>query len=107
ELANLAHRARHALSAGDHIELARCADGSFDAQRRMLALDPRHVAMIETARAAGAGANYAGSGGSIVGVCHDEEHRTAVIDALRASGCEAIAPRIRCQPDGSGEDRPR
>jgi glucuronokinase len=106
-LANLAHRARRALTAGDHVELARCADGSFDARERMLALDPRHVEMIKAARGAGAGANYAGSGGSIVCVCRDEDHQTAVIDALRVIGCEAIAPRVRCQPDGSSEDRPR
>jgi glucuronokinase len=94
-LAELARRGRDAINTGDHAELARCADASFDARRRMLPLDPRHVAMIETARAAGAGANYAGSGGSIVCVCRDETHRTTVLNALRTTGsCEALAPRV-------------
>jgi hypothetical protein len=60
----------------------------------MMALDPRHVEMIRAARTAGAGANYAGSGGSIVCVCRDEAHRRNVLDALRAEACTAIAPRL-------------
>jgi galactokinase/mevalonate kinase-like predicted kinase len=94
ELGRLAHRARNAVLAGDGDALAACADGSFDARARMLELDPRHVAMIETARAAGAGANYAGSGGAIVCVCRDAAHQQDVIDALAASGCSALAPTI-------------
>jgi galactokinase/mevalonate kinase-like predicted kinase len=96
ELAEAARRARDAVKNRDHVELAASANASFDARRRMMPLDPRHVAMIETARAAGAGANYAGSGGSIVCVCRDERHQASVVDALRtARGCEALAPRIR------------
>jgi glucuronokinase len=96
ELAALARQARDALQNGDHRELARCADASFDARRRILSLDPRHVTMIETAREAGAGANYAGSGGSIVCVCRDERHHAEVLEAMRAGGqCEVLAPRVR------------
>ncbi len=94
DLARLAHRARDAVLAGDGEELARCADGSFDARAAMLDLDPRHVEMIEVARNAGAGANYAGSGGAIVCVCRDAAHQTGVIDALTLAGCTALAPRI-------------
>jgi shikimate kinase len=50
----------------------------------MLELDPRCVEMIETARAAGACANYTGSGGAIVAVCRDEQHRAEVRQALRS-----------------------
>ena len=94
ELAGLARRARAAVLAGDRHELARCADGSFDARATMLELDPRHVEMISVARAAGAGANYAGSGGAIVCVCRDADHQAAVIEALAGVGCAAIPPRI-------------
>ena len=94
ELGQLAHRARDAVLAGDRDELARCADGSFHARAAMLKLHPRHVEMINVARTAGAGANYAGSGGAIVCVCRDAAHQTAVIEALARVGCAAIAPRI-------------
>lgn len=88
ELRALAHRARQALAAADHDEFALCVDGSFDQRRRMLTLDPRHVEMVECARAAGAGVNYAGSGGAIVAVCTDHNHRQTVARALRRQGCE-------------------
>jgi glucuronokinase len=74
-LTRAAHDAARAVSAGDHAALCAGVDASFDARRSMLALDPRHVEMIECARAAGASANYAGSGGAIVAVCRDAEHR--------------------------------
>ena len=48
----------------------------------MMRLDPRHVALIRAARERGASANYAGSGGAIVAVCRDTEHRAAVLEAL-------------------------
>jgi galactokinase/mevalonate kinase-like predicted kinase len=88
ELGTLARRARAALAKRDHVELRRCVDRSFDARRRMLELDPRHVEMIECARACGASANYTGSGGAIVAVCADAAIRARTRHALRSLGCE-------------------
>jgi len=53
----------------------------------MMSLDPRHVEMVSVARAAGAAANYTGSGGAIIAVCRDEAHRTAVAGLLGSAGC--------------------
>jgi glucuronokinase len=92
DLAGLARRAREALLAGDLAELGRCVDGSFDQRQRMLALDPRHVEMIHCARAGGASANYAGSGGAIVAVCADDAQRRAISRELGRLGCGAVAP---------------
>jgi galactokinase/mevalonate kinase-like predicted kinase len=91
ELAGLARSARRALLERDLHAFARCVDASFDARRRMLSLDQRHVEMIECARAAGASANYTGSGGAIVGVCSSDDHRVAAVDALAAIGCATLA----------------
>jgi galactokinase/mevalonate kinase-like predicted kinase len=92
-LGALARRARHALLAGDLDEFARCVDGSFDQRQRMLALDERHLAMVNCARAAGAAVNYAGSGGAIVAVCRHVDHRQAVVQALQRLGCDTtLAP---------------
>jgi glucuronokinase len=90
-LTGAAHGAERAIAAGDHAALCAAVDASFDARRSMLALDPRHVEMIEAARAAGAAANYAGSGGAIVAVCRDAAHSGRVRDALCGLGCEALA----------------
>jgi glucuronokinase len=86
-LAQLARAARAALVAGDRAAFAASVDASFDARAQMMELDERHVAMIERARACGAGANYTGSGGAIVAVCRDESHRAEVTAALREIGC--------------------
>ena len=91
ELRRAAHDAARAITCGDHDALRVGVDRSFEARRSMLALDPRHVEMIETARTAGAAANYAGSGGAIVAVCLDAGHRTLVEGALRRLGCETLA----------------
>ena len=86
-LADLAREARAALLAGDRAAFAASVDASFDARAQMMELDERHVAMIELARAAGASANYTGSGGAIAAVCRDDSHRDEVIASLREIGC--------------------
>jgi glucuronokinase len=95
ELGGLAHGARRALAAGDRDGFARCVDASFDQRRRMLALDPRHLEMVQCARAAGAGVNYAGSGGAIVAVCTGEDHRREVAQALERLGCDTAVAELR------------
>jgi glucuronokinase len=87
----LARAARAALFRGDHNGFAAAVDGSFDMRRRMLALDRRHVEMVECARSLGASANFTGSGGAIVAVCRDERHRNEVATGLVKTGCERLA----------------
>jgi glucuronokinase len=90
ELADAARAAREALVHGDHGTLRACADASFDARARILPLDPRHVEMVAIARAAGAAANYTGSGGAIVALCKDQRHREAVALALSKGHCGTV-----------------
>jgi galactokinase/mevalonate kinase-like predicted kinase len=87
-----ARAARDALLGGDHAGFARAVDGSFDERHALLDLDPRHVAMVAAARATGASANYAGSGGAIVGTLAPGG-LPHVVAALRSEGCEIIALR--------------
>ncbi|MEN3282842.1 MAG: glucuronokinase, partial [Solirubrobacteraceae bacterium] len=82
-----------ALLAGDRAGFAAALDGSFDERDALLELDPRHVAMVRAAREAGASANYAGSGGAIVGTL-PTEGAGPVATALRALGCKVIAPNV-------------
>lgn len=94
ELHGIASNARTALLRGDRVLFARCVDASFDTRRRIISLDPRCVEMVELARSAGASANYAGSGGAIIGCCRDDGHREAVLAALTGGGCYAAAPLL-------------
>jgi glucuronokinase len=91
-LAALARAARDALVSGDRVTFCECVDGSFNARQRILALDSRHVEMIECARACGASANYAGSGGAIVAVCAGGAvARERVERELRELGCATLS----------------
>jgi glucuronokinase len=85
-LAQLATDARDALIARDHAAFARCLDGSFDERAAMGPLVPEHVEMIELARWLGASANYAGSGGAIVGTAPSEALRAG----LERAGCSVL-----------------
>jgi glucuronokinase len=92
QLAGVAGAARHALVARDHAAFARCLDASFELRSRLGPLDPEHVGLIECARGHGASANYAGSGGAIVGTLPaDPEPLSA---ALRQQGCGVLAPAL-------------
>jgi glucuronokinase len=92
-LADAARRARDALQIGDRSAFAESVDATYDLRIKLMGdlLDPRHRAMIDTARAAGAAANYTGSGGAIVAVCRDEPHRQVVLAALAQVGCQTLA----------------
>jgi glucuronokinase len=94
QLAELARAGRTALLHGDHEAFAECVDGSFDLRAQIMELDPRHVEMVTLARSLGASANYAGSGGAIVGTCRDAAHRAQLGEALGAIGCEVVAPTV-------------
>jgi glucuronokinase len=106
ELAELAVRGRAAMRAGDRRELGALMDRTFELRRGIQTLDPRHERMIEIARAHGAAANYAGSGGAIVGVRPEAERFASIRAALAAEGCAVLelrpAPRARSgSPSGA------
>jgi glucuronokinase len=50
--------------------------------------------MVESARAVGASANYAGSGGAITGFVADLEMFAALSGSLAALGCTVIRPTV-------------
>jgi glucuronokinase len=93
-LAGHARAAAQALRGGDHAAFAAALDASFDERAALLDLDPRHEAMVHAARDAGASANYAGSGGAIVGTL-PADGLEPVASALRMLNCEVIAPSLR------------
>jgi glucuronokinase len=92
-LAGHAADARQALLDQDHGGFARCVNASFDERLRIMAVDPLTAAMVDAARAAGASANSAGSGGAIVGTLEDEETWARLQDALKRLGASSVRPR--------------
>jgi glucuronokinase len=92
--ADLADAARHAIASGDAPSLARAIDENLEVRRGIYRLPAWQVQMADAARACGASANFAGSGGAIVGTYRE----VAVFERLRidlaAMGCRTIRPRI-------------
>ena len=94
EIADLAQRGRECLLAGDQAGLRHLADRNFEARGRLYPLDPRHVRMVELARSLGASANYAGSGGAIVGILGDRSQLAGVREAFQRDRCAVVVPKL-------------
>ena len=93
-VAELAASARRALLDRDAGRLAQLTDENFEVRRRIFRLPPWQVEMIDVARACGASANFAGSGGAIVGTYADEGTFAGLDPALEAIGCRLLKPQI-------------
>ncbi len=86
--------ARGAILAGDTQRLGQLIDANFDLRRSICRLPAAQVRMIERARAAGATAKFAGSGGAIVGTYPDQSTLERLTSDLSALGCRVIRPVI-------------
>src|SRR6185295_9532190 len=80
-VAALAAAAREALVGRDARQLSILVDENFDVRRRIFKLPPWQVQMIDVARGCGASANFAGSGGAVIGTYEGRE----TLDALHAA----------------------
>jgi glucuronokinase len=94
EMAELAEAARAAIEQDERKELDTLVDKNFDLRRRLGPLEPHHVRMIEVARAAGASANYAGSGGAITGFVRGADAFAELTCAMSGFGCTVIRPTV-------------
>src|SRR5262245_13589722 len=92
--AALAAQAREALLARDAERLGRLMDENFEQRRAIYRLPEGQVRMVEVARQAGASANFAGSGGAVVGLYRDEAMFQALEQALGGIGCRVVKPLI-------------
>lgn len=94
EWASYAERGRAALLARDYPTFGRLIDANFDLRAQLYRIDEGNLEMIRLAREAGCTANFAGSGGAIVGTYPDQ----ATFDNLQASlarvGVAVIKPAI-------------
>jgi len=92
QCADLTVRAREALLTGKQELLPELLNANFDVRRSICQLPKDQIAMIETARSCGASANFAGSGGAIVGTYPDEAAFAQLTEAMKAIGCETVKP---------------
>lgn len=100
--AEIAAEGRQALIEHDHAGLDRLIDANFDLRSTIYRISEGNLQMVRAARAAGASAKFAGSGGAIVGTFQDEQHFERLRAALAPLDVETIQPRIKPWPRQSG-----
>ena len=92
--AGLAARGREALLDSDEKRLSQLIDQNFDIRRGLYTLPDWQVQMVETARACGASAKFAGSGGAIIGTYTDEAMFERLQRRMAEIGSQTIKPMI-------------
>jgi glucuronokinase len=92
--ASYAERGKQCLAAGDTGELNRLIDANFDLRASIYRIGEGNLEMVRAARRAGASANFAGSGGAIVGLYQDEAMYQRLKAELEKAGAAVIKPRI-------------
>lgn len=96
--AGYAEQGRDALLRRDHARLNELINANFDLRARLYGISAGNMEMINVARALGASANFAGSGGAIVGAYTDEAMYEGLVQAMAAIGVGVVKPQITAQP---------
>ena len=94
KFADLAAQARSALLARDAARLGQLLNENFDTRRAICQLPAAHIEMVEAARATGASAKFAGSGGAIIGTYENETMFQKLQETLGRIGCAVIKPQV-------------
>ena len=90
--AELTEEGRKALQMGDVDRLGALIDENFDTRCQLYQLPAWQVRMVETARACGASAKFAGSGGAIIGVYKDQAMYQQLCVQMAQIGSKVITP---------------
>jgi glucuronokinase len=85
---------RKAILAADLPTLNKLINANFDLRASIYKISHGNVQLIETAREAGASANFAGSGGAVVGLYEDESMFTRLSEAMEKIGVGVLKPKI-------------
>ncbi|HXK02158.1 MAG TPA: GHMP kinase [Verrucomicrobiae bacterium] len=92
--AGYAEEGRSCLLSGNEARLNQLIDANFDLRAKIYQIDRGNIEMVHAARAAGATANFAGSGGAIVGTYPDEDVLARLTQAMRSIAVAVIKPKI-------------
>ena len=92
--AGYAAEGRECLLRRDYQRLGELIDANFDLRARIYQIDQGNLEMVHAARKAGASANFAGSGGAIVGTYTGDAMFTRLTDYMKAIGVAVIQPKI-------------
>jgi glucuronokinase len=92
--ASYAEQGRKALLERDYGTLDRLIDANFDLRTQLYRISEGNLEMIHAARQVGAPANFAGSGGAIVGTYRDDRMYADLVRAMRKLDVAVIRPVV-------------
>ena len=92
--AAIAAEGRQALMERDHSGLNGLINENFDLRSKIYRISEGNLEMVRAARATGATAKFAGSGGAIVGTYEDDGHFEKLRQALAPIGVAVLKPRL-------------
>jgi glucuronokinase len=92
--ASYAEQGRRALLDRDYDTLDRLIDANFDLRAKLYHISEGNMEMIRAARQAGATANFAGSGGAIVGTYKDPQTYRDLQAGLQKIGVAVLIPSV-------------
>ena len=94
DFAGYAQGVRDLLAAGKGDAIGPLLDANFNRRMSIYTIDPKNVAMVERARAAGASAKFAGSGGAIIGTYEDEAMYERILEQFEGTNTVVFKPEI-------------
>ena len=94
EIADLAEKGKELLIKGEILALNLLINENFDLRRKIMNITKSNIEMVETARACGASAKFAGSGGSIIGFYSDNDMLTRLILEMKKINARVIKPFV-------------
>jgi len=94
EISGLAEEGRQDFERRDFSRWPALMDRNFDLRSRVMTISPSNLEMVRTARRCGASANFAGSGGSLVGIYRDENMFELLSQELGKLGAKVIRPQV-------------
>ena len=86
--------ARAAIAEGDAAGFGQLVDENFDLRRSICNVASGQERMVRMAREAGATAEFAGSGGAIIGTLPDESTFDRLVEKLSPLDCRVIRPEF-------------
>jgi glucuronokinase len=93
-IAELALEGKKALEDHDIDTLNQLVNRNFDLRQKIIQISEANLNLILTARACGASAKFAGSGGSIIGIYKDDEMLNRLIIEMKKIRARVIKPYI-------------
>jgi glucuronokinase len=92
--ASYAEQGRAAILAGDRRRLHALIDANFDLRAKLYEIGSGNLEMIRVARGCGVSANFAGSGGAIVGLYESEGQLEGLRSELGRMGVGVVRPKL-------------